>query len=73
MDPSVANSTMISTCVNPIFYGFLNKNFQKDLASLLHNFKCYESQGLFENIALSTLNTDVSKGSFKLNNMPSNI
>nr|XP_028573943.1 neuropeptide Y receptor type 6-like [Podarcis muralis]XP_028573945.1 neuropeptide Y receptor type 6-like [Podarcis muralis]XP_028573946.1 neuropeptide Y receptor type 6-like [Podarcis muralis]XP_028573947.1 neuropeptide Y receptor type 6-like [Podarcis muralis]XP_028573948.1 neuropeptide Y receptor type 6-like [Podarcis muralis] len=64
---------MISTCVNPIFYGFLNKNFQKDLASLFHNFKCYESQGLFENIALSTLNTDVSKGSFKLNNMPSNI
>ncbi|XP_042309466.1 neuropeptide Y receptor type 6-like [Sceloporus undulatus] len=64
---------MTSTCVNPFFYGFLNKNFQKDLVILLHNFRCFESQKLYENIALSTVNTDVSKGSLKLNNMPANI
>ncbi|XP_061473194.1 neuropeptide Y receptor type 6-like [Rhineura floridana] len=64
---------MISICINPVFYGFLNKNFQKDLVVLLHNFRCFESQELYENIALSTMNTDVSKGSFKLNNMPANI
>ncbi|XP_060621319.2 neuropeptide Y receptor type 6-like [Anolis sagrei] len=64
---------MISTCVNPFFYGFLNKNFQKDLVILFHNFRCFESQELYENIALSTVNTDVSKVSMKLNNMPANI
>lgn len=64
---------MISTCINPVFYGFLNKNFQKDLVILLHNIRCFEAQDLYENIALSTLNTDVSKGSLKLNNMPANI
>ncbi|KAM6470284.1 neuropeptide Y receptor type 6-like isoform 1-T2 [Liasis olivaceus] len=64
---------MISTCVNPIFYGFLNKNFQKDMIILLHNFRCFESQELYENIALSTLNTDMSKGSLKLSSMPANI
>uniref|UniRef100_A0ABM5FLG9 Neuropeptide Y receptor type 6-like n=1 Tax=Pogona vitticeps TaxID=103695 RepID=A0ABM5FLG9_9SAUR len=64
---------MISTCVNPFFYGFLNKNFQKDLVVLLHNFRCFESRELYENIALSTVNTDVSKGSLRLNNMPTSI
>uniref|UniRef100_A0A8D0HH29 G-protein coupled receptors family 1 profile domain-containing protein n=1 Tax=Sphenodon punctatus TaxID=8508 RepID=A0A8D0HH29_SPHPU len=60
---------MISTCINPIFYGFLNKNFQKDLVVLIHHCRCLASQELYENIALSTLNTDVSKGSLNLNNM----
>ncbi|KAF7249392.1 Neuropeptide Y receptor type 6 [Varanus komodoensis] len=64
---------MISTCVNPVFYGFLNKNFQKDLVVLLHNLRCFESRRIYENIALSTLNTDVSKGSLKLTNGPANI
>ncbi|XP_066469023.1 neuropeptide Y receptor type 6-like [Tiliqua scincoides] len=64
---------MISTCINPVFYGFLNKNFQKDLVILLHHIRCFDSQELYENIALSTLNTDVSKGSLRLNNIPANI
>lgn len=64
---------MMATCINPVFYGLLNKNFHKDLVNLLQNFKCFASQELYENIALSTLNTDVSKGSLKLNNMPANI
>ncbi|XP_062979380.1 neuropeptide Y receptor type 6-like [Elgaria multicarinata webbii] len=64
---------MISTCVNPFFYGFLNKNFQKDLVILLQNLRCFESQKVYENIALSTLNTDESKGSLKLNNVVANV
>uniref|UniRef100_A0A452Q8E0 G-protein coupled receptors family 1 profile domain-containing protein n=1 Tax=Ursus americanus TaxID=9643 RepID=A0A452Q8E0_URSAM len=28
---------MLSTCINPLFYGFLNKNFQKDLVVLIHH------------------------------------
>lgn len=64
---------MISTCINPIFYGFLNKNFQKDLLALVHHCKCSEQQEECENIALSAMQTDVSKGSLKLNNVPANI
>lgn len=64
---------MISTCVNPVFYGFLNKNFQKDAVIVLHSFRCFESQKLYENIALSTLNTDLSKESLKLSGIPENL
>ncbi|NXT90510.1 NPY6R protein, partial [Anhinga rufa] len=35
---------MISTCINPIFYGFLNKNFQKDLIVLGHHCRCSAPQ-----------------------------
>ncbi|KAJ1060811.1 hypothetical protein K5549_020281, partial [Capra hircus] len=28
---------MASACINPLFYGFLNKNFQKDLMLLIHH------------------------------------
>lgn len=64
---------MISTCINPIFYGFLNKNFQKDLIVLVHHCRCSASQEEYENIALSNLQTDASKGSLKLNNRPVDI
>nr|XP_006116080.1 neuropeptide Y receptor type 6-like [Pelodiscus sinensis]XP_014425470.1 neuropeptide Y receptor type 6-like [Pelodiscus sinensis] len=64
---------MLSTCINPIFYGFLNKNFQKDLIVIIHHCRCFAPQEEYENIALSTLHTDVSKGSLKLNNAPMNI
>ncbi|XP_078506824.1 neuropeptide Y receptor type 6-like [Lissotriton helveticus] len=64
---------MISTCINPIFYGFLNKNFQKDLLVVIRHCKCTVPQEECENIALSAMHTDVSKGSLKLNNSPANI
>ncbi|KAM8798985.1 neuropeptide Y receptor type 6-like [Eudromia elegans] len=64
---------MISTCINPIFYGLLNKNFQKDLLVLVHRCGCSASQEEYENIALSTLQTDTSKGSLKLNTAPADI
>ncbi|XP_005989416.1 neuropeptide Y receptor type 6 [Latimeria chalumnae] len=64
---------MLSTCINPVFYGFLNKNFQKDLNALIRQCKCEATQEEYENIGLSTLQTDVSKGSLKLNNTSPNI
>ncbi|KAG2455253.1 neuropeptide Y receptor type 6-like [Polypterus senegalus] len=63
---------MVSTCINPVFYGFLNKNFQKDLNMMVLNCKCSSEQEEYENIGMSTMQTDISKGSFKLNNGPMN-
>ncbi|MBN3305901.1 NPY6R protein, partial [Amia calva] len=59
---------MLSTCINPIFYGFLNKNFQKDLNLMVRHCKCAVEQEEYENIGMSTMQTDISKGSLKLNN-----
>ncbi|XP_030315012.1 neuropeptide Y receptor type 6 [Calypte anna] len=64
---------MISTCINPIFYGFLNKNFQKDLVVLVHHCRCSAAQEEYENIALSNLQTDASKGTLKLKYPPVDI
>ncbi|KAM6150517.1 neuropeptide Y receptor type 6-like [Erethizon dorsatum] len=35
---------IVSTCINPLFYGFLNKNFQKDLVVLIHHCWCFVPQ-----------------------------
>ncbi|XP_028632951.1 neuropeptide Y receptor type 6 [Grammomys surdaster] len=61
---------MVSTCINPLFYGFLNKNFQKDLMMLTHHCCCVEPQERYENIAMSTMHTDESKGSLKVAHIP---
>ncbi|XP_051870353.1 neuropeptide Y receptor type 6-like [Pristis pectinata] len=65
-------TAMISTCINPIFYGFLNKNFQKDFNMLIHC-KYQSTQEEYENIGLSAIHTDVSKCSLKLNNSSPNV
>jgi hypothetical protein len=57
---------MVSTCINPLFYGFLNKNFQKDLMILIHHCWCFAPQERYENIAMSSTHTDESKGSLRL-------
>nr|XP_019595793.1 PREDICTED: neuropeptide Y receptor type 6-like [Rhinolophus sinicus] len=57
---------MVSTCINPLFYGFLNKNFQKDLVVLIHHCQCFTSRERYDNIAISTIHTDESKGSLRL-------
>ncbi|XP_069487466.1 neuropeptide Y receptor type 1 [Ambystoma mexicanum] len=58
-------TAMVSTCVNPIFYGFLNKNFQRDLQFFFNfcDFRTREDD--YETIAMSTMQTDVSKTSLK--------
>ncbi|KAG9270419.1 neuropeptide Y receptor type 4-like [Astyanax mexicanus] len=54
---------MASTCVNPIIYGFLNNNFQKELKSLLYQCRCWGAPENYESFPLSTVSTDITKGS----------
>ncbi|KAL7827380.1 hypothetical protein SRHO_G00330980 [Serrasalmus rhombeus] len=56
-------TAMASTCVNPIIYGFLNNNFQKELKSLLYQCRCWGAPENYESFPLSTVSTDVTKGS----------
>ncbi|XP_072899084.1 neuropeptide Y receptor type 1-like [Hemitrygon akajei] len=58
-------TAMLSTCTNPIFYGFLNKNFQRDLRSILHYCKCSSREEDYEAIAMSTMQSEISKSSLK--------
>lgn len=58
-------TAMISTCVNPIFYGFLNKNFQRDLQFFFHFCDIRSRDDDYETIAMSTMQTDISKTSLK--------
>ncbi|XP_048189817.1 neuropeptide Y receptor type 6-like [Perognathus longimembris pacificus] len=64
---------MVSTCINPLFYGFLNRNFQKDLMVLLHYCCCFPPQERYENIVACSLHTDESKGSLRLAHLPTSI
>uniref|UniRef100_A0A2I3GX65 G-protein coupled receptors family 1 profile domain-containing protein n=1 Tax=Nomascus leucogenys TaxID=61853 RepID=A0A2I3GX65_NOMLE len=63
---------MVSTCINPLFYGFLNKNFQKDLVVLIHHCWCFTPRERYENIAISTMHID-SKRSLRLARIPTGI
>lgn len=58
-------TAMISTCVNPVFYGFLNKNFQRDLQIFFHFCNFHTKVDDYETIAMSTMHTDISKTSLK--------
>ncbi|XP_055064861.1 neuropeptide Y receptor Y8a [Misgurnus anguillicaudatus] len=55
-------TAMASICVNPVVYGFLNTNFQKELKATLQ--RCHCGWGVaetYENFPLSTVTTDVTK------------
>ncbi|KAM4616838.1 neuropeptide Y receptor Y8b [Polymixia lowei] len=54
---------MASTCVNPIIYGFLNSNFQKQLKSTLLRCRCWGTAERYESFPLSIVSTEVTKGS----------
>ncbi|XP_069562789.1 neuropeptide Y receptor Y8b [Brachyistius frenatus] len=60
-------TAMISTCVNPIIYGFLNSNFQKQLKSTLLRCRCWGVAERYESVPLSTVSTEVTKGSILSN------
>ncbi|XP_061115517.1 neuropeptide Y receptor Y8b [Conger conger] len=66
-------TAMASTCVNPIIYGFLNSNFQKELKATLHRCRCWGAPESYESFPLSTVSTEVTKvsslsnGSFAVN------
>lgn len=57
---------MASTCVNPFIYGFLNTNFKKDVKALVLTCHCRSPRGESEHLPLSTVHTDLSKGSLRL-------
>lgn len=54
-------AAMASTCVNPIIYGFLNSNFQKQLKSTILRCRCWTVSERYESVPLSTV-TEVTKG-----------
>ncbi|XP_008415740.1 neuropeptide Y receptor Y8b isoform X2 [Poecilia reticulata] len=56
-------AAMVSTCVNPIIYGFLNSNFQKQLKSTVLRCRCWGPVDRYEIVPLSTVSTEVTKGS----------
>lgn len=60
-------TAMASTCVNPIIYGFLNSNFQKQLKSTILQCRCWAVTERYENVPLSTVSTEVTKGSMLSN------
>ncbi|XP_076846450.1 neuropeptide Y receptor Y8b [Brachyhypopomus gauderio] len=54
-------AAMVSTFVNPIIYGFLNSNFQKELKGLLYQCRCWGAPESYESFPLSTVSTDATK------------
>uniref|UniRef100_A0A8D2ZJV5 Neuropeptide Y receptor Y8b n=2 Tax=Scophthalmus maximus TaxID=52904 RepID=A0A8D2ZJV5_SCOMX len=58
---------MASTCISPIIYGFLNSNFQKHLKSTLLHCRFWGVAERYESVPLSTVSTEVTKGSILSN------
>ncbi|XP_040052204.1 neuropeptide Y receptor Y8b [Gasterosteus aculeatus] len=65
-------TAMASTCINPIIYGFLNSNFQKQFRSTLSRCRCWAVTERYESVPLSTVSTEVTKGSILSNGSISN-
>ncbi|XP_060096766.1 neuropeptide Y receptor type 4-2 [Heteronotia binoei] len=57
---------MASACVNPIIYGFLNKNFKKEVKALILSCHHRSLEREYEHLPLPTVQTEASKGSLKL-------
>ncbi|XP_049646670.1 neuropeptide Y receptor type 4-2-like [Suncus etruscus] len=57
---------MASTCVNPLIYGFLNTNFKKEVKALVLTCQKRSPTEESEHLPLSTVHTEVSKGSTRL-------
>lgn len=60
-------AAMASTCINPVIYGFLNSNFQKQLKTTLLRCRCWGVVERYESVPLSTVSTEVTKGSILSN------
>ncbi|XP_023694144.1 neuropeptide Y receptor Y8b isoform X1 [Paramormyrops kingsleyae] len=54
-------TAMASTCVNPVIYGFLNSNFQKELRAALYRCRCWGAPESYESFPLSTVSMEVTK------------
>ncbi|XP_064174421.1 neuropeptide Y receptor type 4 [Anguilla rostrata] len=58
---------MASTCVNPVIYGFLNSNFKKEVKEALLHCCRRPLEDKYEHFPLSTMNTELSKTSLRIN------
>ncbi|KAM5236475.1 neuropeptide Y receptor type 4-2-like [Ctenodactylus gundi] len=56
---------MASTCVNPFIYGFLNTNFKKEVKALVLTCQRSAPQAESEQLPLSTVHMEVSRGSVR--------
>ncbi|KAF5902237.1 neuropeptide Y receptor type 1-like [Clarias magur] len=59
-------TAMCSICINPIFYGFLNRNFQRDMQSFRLCKRLSTREEEYDTVAMSTIHSDLSKTSLKL-------
>uniref|UniRef100_UPI00398E70AF neuropeptide Y receptor type 1-like n=1 Tax=Pristiophorus japonicus TaxID=55135 RepID=UPI00398E70AF len=66
-------TAMLSTCVNPVIYGFLNTNFQKEAKAMLYRCRCGGDSESYESFPLSTVNTELSKASLRLSCANNNV
>ncbi|KAB5518522.1 hypothetical protein PHYPO_G00167040 [Pangasianodon hypophthalmus] len=59
-------TAMCSICINPVFYGLLNRNFQRDLQSFRLCKRLSTKEEEYDPVAMSTIHSDLSKTSLKL-------
>lgn len=65
-------SAMASTCINPVVYGFLNSNFQRELRTTLQRCQCGNRAGeSYESFPLSTVGSEGVTKATSLNRMGS--
>lgn len=62
-------TAMCSVCINPVFYGFLNRNFQRDLRAFRLCKIVSARENEYDMVAMSTIQTDVSKMSLKISSL----
>ncbi|XP_043940324.1 neuropeptide Y receptor type 4-like [Protopterus annectens] len=58
-------TAMASSCINPVIYGFLNNNFQKEVKAMIYRCRCGGEREKYESFPLSTVSTEVSKSSLR--------
>ncbi|XP_078521984.1 neuropeptide Y receptor type 1-like [Lissotriton helveticus] len=66
-------TAMASTCVNPVMYGFLNNNFQKEVKALAYRCRCGGQQDKYETFPMSTISTELSKASLQSGSANNNV
>lgn len=65
-------TAMASTCINPVVYGFLNSNFQKELKATLQQCQCTSGAAeSYESFPLSTVGSEGLTKATSLNRMGS--
>ncbi|XP_061693156.1 neuropeptide Y receptor type 4-like [Syngnathoides biaculeatus] len=57
---------MLSTCINPIIYGFLNSNFRQEVREVIHFCCCRPLEEECERFPISTVHMEVSRTSVPL-------